>query len=74
MYIPVGSIVKDETDVRQYCVGRDVTVRSCWFNDTKQFDVSEYYLSYSSIRSREYTIYCEAIEDGFKVVKVHRWR
>lgn len=74
MFIPLGTIVKDENDVKKYCVGKDVSVRGSWLNETKQFDVSEYYSSYSSIQSREYTVYCEPIEDGFKVVKVHRWR
>lgn len=74
MFIPLGTIVKDENDVKKYCVGRDIRVSSCWLNDIRQFDVSEYYTTYSSIQSRDYTIYCEPVEDGYKVVKVHRWR
>lgn len=73
MFIPVGTIVKDENDVKKYCVGRDITVRACWLNDTRIFDVSEYYSSYSSIQSRDYTVECEPVEEGFKVVKVRRW-
>lgn len=74
MFIPLGTIVKDENDVKKYCFGKDVSVRGSWLNETRQFDVSEYYSSYSSIQSREYTIYCETVENGFKVIKVRRWR
>ena len=74
MFIPLGTVVKDESDVKKYCTGKDIEVSSCWLNDTKQFDVSEYYSSYSSIQSRDYTIYCEPTVDGYKVVKVRRWR
>jgi hypothetical protein len=73
MFIPIGTIVKDENDVRKYCVGKDVTVSGCWLNETKRFDVSEYYSSYSAIQSRDYTVECEPVEEGFKVVKVWRW-
>lgn len=73
MFIPIGTIVKDENDVKKYCTGKDVSVRGCWLNKTKQFEVSEYYCSYSAIKSRDYTIECESVEEGFKVVKVYRW-
>lgn len=74
MFIPLGTVIKNEDDVKKYCVGKDVSVRSSWLNDTKQFDVSEYYSTYSSIQSRDYTIYCKQTENGFKVFKVYRWR
>ncbi|MED4883870.1 hypothetical protein [Bacillus smithii] len=72
MFIPLGTIVKDKEDVKKYCHGRDIEISACWFNDKKEFSVSEYYPSYSAIQSRDYTIRCEPVEEGYKVVKVIR--
>jgi hypothetical protein len=72
MFIPLGTIVKDAEDIKKYCVGKDVEVRGCWFNDIREFHVSEYYSTYSAIQSREYTVRCEPVDGGYKVIKVLR--
>jgi hypothetical protein len=72
VFIPLGTIVKDENDVKKYCVGKNVEVRACWFNEYREFNVSEYYSTYSAIKSRDYVVRCEKVENGFKVVDVIR--
>ncbi|MEK4951900.1 hypothetical protein NST12_16535 [Bacillus sp. FSL W8-1127] len=72
MFIPVGTILRNKEDVKKYCHGSDISIRECWFNDKKEFLVSEYYSSYSAIQSREYTVRCQPTEEGYKVIKVIR--
>jgi len=73
MFIPVGTIIKNKEDIRKYCHGRDVRIDECWLNDKKEFNVSEYYTTFTAIKSREYEICCEPTEDGYKVIKVTRF-
>lgn len=73
MFIPIGTVIKSEEDVRKYCHGRDVRIRSFKVNGIKQIDVAEYYTTHSAIKSRDYTIELEPLENGYKVSKVYRW-
>jgi|HigsolmetaAR203D_1030402.scaffolds.fasta_scaffold00263_4 hypothetical protein len=72
MFIPLGTIVKDENDIKKFCVGKNINIRACWFNDTREFHVSEYYSTYSAIQSRDYVVECETVESGYKVKRVRR--
>jgi hypothetical protein len=69
MFIPLGTIVKDVEDMKKYCA-KNSTVTLTWLNDEPEFDVSEYYLGFSAIQSRDYIVKCEKVEGGFKVLRV----